>query len=439
MIGLNFEMGRELLWRGFPTDQQGTYFKHFWGDDTGAAVCRRHRRPAQESRSRARHCAAECAGRRVRAAAAQQPAAPLSERDHLSDAGAHGAPDNARRPDVFPIFNGAMDPDVNFFGFPIIAGSRRSGPAATTGYFVVIQEHPTEPRFGLDARATRCSATRAISPSARSRRPACRSRDARGAGTRRTWRTSRAACPSHHHPRVATRCLELTPRDSSMSTTFSRAVSRFRRPAMRRAARAESAVSRRPAARAVAGPAGDTLLHARRRHHRAARARVPGQDSPRQPRARPDGRRADLGHSTTGNRTGWPASDTDARRHCMAADRRSLRREARRLDRRACCSRPMRAPDLADTAGQRSPLRRCSPTSRSRTQRRSVASRTAGAADARSLGRRRAFRRSGRADASPARTFSGRSPSARIRRRRRPMRRPKRQSPAASSSRSMPA
>ena len=28
MIGLNVEMARELLWRGFPTDQQGTYFRH---------------------------------------------------------------------------------------------------------------------------------------------------------------------------------------------------------------------------------------------------------------------------------------------------------------------------------------------------------------------------------------------------------------------------
>ena len=30
MVGLNVEMGRELLWRGFPTDQRGTYFDQFW-------------------------------------------------------------------------------------------------------------------------------------------------------------------------------------------------------------------------------------------------------------------------------------------------------------------------------------------------------------------------------------------------------------------------
>ena len=30
MVGLSHEMGRELLWREFPTDQRGTYFKQFW-------------------------------------------------------------------------------------------------------------------------------------------------------------------------------------------------------------------------------------------------------------------------------------------------------------------------------------------------------------------------------------------------------------------------
>ena len=30
MVGLNHEMGRELLWRGFPTDQRGTVFSRFW-------------------------------------------------------------------------------------------------------------------------------------------------------------------------------------------------------------------------------------------------------------------------------------------------------------------------------------------------------------------------------------------------------------------------
>lgn len=30
LVGLNHEMGRELLWRGYPTDQRGSYFRQFW-------------------------------------------------------------------------------------------------------------------------------------------------------------------------------------------------------------------------------------------------------------------------------------------------------------------------------------------------------------------------------------------------------------------------
>ena len=33
LAGLSYEMGRELLWRGYPTDQRGTYFRRFWTPD----------------------------------------------------------------------------------------------------------------------------------------------------------------------------------------------------------------------------------------------------------------------------------------------------------------------------------------------------------------------------------------------------------------------
>ena len=38
MVGLNHEMGCELLWREFPTDQRGSYFRQFW--DVGDVVNR---------------------------------------------------------------------------------------------------------------------------------------------------------------------------------------------------------------------------------------------------------------------------------------------------------------------------------------------------------------------------------------------------------------
>ena len=43
LIGLSDEMGRELLWRSYPTDQRGTYFYRMWsetGDDLDAQIAR---------------------------------------------------------------------------------------------------------------------------------------------------------------------------------------------------------------------------------------------------------------------------------------------------------------------------------------------------------------------------------------------------------------
>ncbi len=41
LVGLNHEMSRELLWRGFPTDRRGTYFRRFWPHVTVPPRCPR--------------------------------------------------------------------------------------------------------------------------------------------------------------------------------------------------------------------------------------------------------------------------------------------------------------------------------------------------------------------------------------------------------------
>jgi hypothetical protein len=149
MIGLNFEMARELLWRGFPTDQQGTYFRNFWGCDGGTAV-------TSDIDDLRRNL-----GRVLGAAPANAPAeefvlllrssllrrypnALIYLTPALTSTSASTPP-----PDIFPIFNGAIEPDVSFFGFPL-SPAAAIGSGSNHGYFVVIQEHPTEPRFGLD-------------------------------------------------------------------------------------------------------------------------------------------------------------------------------------------------------------------------------------------------------------------------------------------------
>ena len=146
MIGLNVEMARELLWRGFPTDQRGTYFRNFWGND-GAAAAVSDIGDLREN-----------LGRALGTAPPNSPATQfvLLLRSSLlrryPNAIIYLTPavtGTTRPPDIFPIFNGAMEPDINFAGFPISPAAAIGG-RGNPGYYVVIQEHPTEPRFGLE-------------------------------------------------------------------------------------------------------------------------------------------------------------------------------------------------------------------------------------------------------------------------------------------------
>jgi hypothetical protein len=150
LIGLNVEMARELLWRGFPTDQRGTYFRNFWGND-GAPAAVSDIGDLRENLGRALGTA--------------PPSSPASQFVLLLRSSLLRRYPNAiiyltpavtgttRPPDIYPIFNGAMEPDINFAGFPIAAGVAIGG-RGNPGYYVVIQEHPTEPRFGLEAPVT---------------------------------------------------------------------------------------------------------------------------------------------------------------------------------------------------------------------------------------------------------------------------------------------
>ena len=86
MVGLNFEMGRELLWRGYPTDQRGTYFDRFWDSRSsggGADVNPIHALAGPA----ARRSADRAGGRSLRHADPQLAAASLSVRSDLRGEG----------------------------------------------------------------------------------------------------------------------------------------------------------------------------------------------------------------------------------------------------------------------------------------------------------------------------------------------------------------
>jgi hypothetical protein len=153
MVGLNVEMARELLWRGYPTDQRGTCFDQFW-DVQGA--------PAPQPDIRALHLwAGRPLGDPATAPAREQfvmllrssllrryPDAIICATRALVTGGVR-SPSELASDEVLPAFRGSLEPDLSFFGFNLPAATV-TGSDGTPGYYLVIQEHPTAPRFGLD-------------------------------------------------------------------------------------------------------------------------------------------------------------------------------------------------------------------------------------------------------------------------------------------------
>jgi hypothetical protein len=147
LVGLNHEMARKLLWNGYPTDQRGTYFRYFWdiasrtdGSST-ADIGPIHAWTGPLGKNQT-HTTDPLVllvrGELIRRypnvivyAAAPQP-----------DGSGGREPGDTEK---HPIFFGRVEPDVAFFGFDLAAEDARGNP----GWFFVLQEHPSEPRFGL--------------------------------------------------------------------------------------------------------------------------------------------------------------------------------------------------------------------------------------------------------------------------------------------------
>ena len=155
LVGLNAEMASELLWRNYPTDQRGTYFRQFW--DAGSAS------DSARSTSGATVTLGENAGAGeklvllVRGELLRRyPNSVIYAVAAVSSGGPARLvtdPNDERH----PLFRGTLKPDVTFLGFDLKRDDAIAGP----GWFFVIQEQPTEPRFGLDAADFEQAAARA--------------------------------------------------------------------------------------------------------------------------------------------------------------------------------------------------------------------------------------------------------------------------------------
>jgi hypothetical protein len=170
MVGLNSEMGRDLLWFGYPTDQRGSYFRQFWdvsayvpqpGDPTDPTQLSEYLKdippintwqlplPLGQHPNRTNIVTnnlvllvrGELFKRYPNAIVYAGKAKTLLNGQRVLD-------DTA---ELYPLFRGTLSPDITFLGFNITAADARGGTTnSPDGYFFVFQEQPSEPRFGLE-------------------------------------------------------------------------------------------------------------------------------------------------------------------------------------------------------------------------------------------------------------------------------------------------
>ncbi len=173
MTGLNHEFGRELLWREYPTDQRGSYFRQFWdvkgiiADDSDLTPEKR----AELADTYKDIVPIDTWISTSKLGTHRSPARPpgrYAQRAHIFR-DEHGTPDPTKDPVIvevkteadmhaeilFPMFRAEVEPDIRFFGFdmkPEDAKGADNPQTATDdwGYYFIIQQVPGEPRFGMD-------------------------------------------------------------------------------------------------------------------------------------------------------------------------------------------------------------------------------------------------------------------------------------------------
>jgi hypothetical protein len=148
LIGLNEEMSRELLWRGFPLDLRSTFFQNFWGVTADI--------PAIGSFAPSGELGTHVAGAGdanrivllVRASLfARYPNAVVAAVRAQWSGSVRTLSTNRQ----YPLFRGAIGSDIRFFGFDIPDARGNPDPTKNDpGWYFAIEQHATEPRFGLE-------------------------------------------------------------------------------------------------------------------------------------------------------------------------------------------------------------------------------------------------------------------------------------------------
>ena len=157
MVGLNSELGREMLWRRYPTDLGATFFSQFWDvrsaqPSVGPLSDIPPIQGWKPTNGLGENATAVGAGDllvvlvRGELLRRYPGTAIYVQRATFAADGSRQLADETREPQ----FAGRLDPDIQFFGLPLGVSEAR-GSDTDAGWFVVLRQPPTDARFGLDA------------------------------------------------------------------------------------------------------------------------------------------------------------------------------------------------------------------------------------------------------------------------------------------------
>ncbi|MGZ4835770.1 MAG: hypothetical protein ACXVZZ_09040 [Terriglobales bacterium] len=179
MVGLNHEFARKLLWREYPTDQRGSYFRQFWAvdnyiDSEGLSHDARqeklydipeiHRWPldsalgTHNNRAEPEHPTSSQAVLIVRGELLKKYPNTVIFAQHAMMVGDLRAPDwltpaeeanPPRSKTRSPLFSANPVDGIFFFGFDLTIDEVK-GVNGDPGWYFVLQERPGEARFGLE-------------------------------------------------------------------------------------------------------------------------------------------------------------------------------------------------------------------------------------------------------------------------------------------------
>ena len=155
LIGLSDEMGRELLWRDYPTDQRGTYFRRFWDESTDELTTDINRFPPTPLSTHIAHSGTATEGRLVLVMRGElfrryPDAIVVAVREQSrQQAGGQSVPvfsdPPAKGQEGAILFDVPLDPNFRLVGFDLTETQ-----ALNESWWFLVAEHPSAPRFSLE-------------------------------------------------------------------------------------------------------------------------------------------------------------------------------------------------------------------------------------------------------------------------------------------------